>query len=430
VEALKNISIIIRQARILAPTSKFHQQVADLMIRDGKITQISEQIKSKADHVIEGKQLYVAPGFFDLGTQGGEPGMEHREDWISLSRAAMAGGYTGLALFPNTAPVIDSKSGVSYILQHSGRYGVHFFPIGALSKGTEGQQMAELFDMRHHGALAFSDGRHSVHNGSLLLRALEYARSFDGWIINRPEDGPLRGSGQMHEGSMSTALGLPGIPSVAETTALKRDIDLLRYTGSKMIVHGISTRESVQLIADAKKEGLDIRATVPVLNLVYDAQSLLHFDANFKVMPPLRASYDRDALIQGLRDGTIDLVVSNHEPLDIESKEKEFPYAEFGAITLETSFPLLNTHLRSIFKVPQLVHLLSVAPRQLLGVPVPEIRKNEMADLVVFDAKAAFQPPARGHFSKGVNDPVDAAGLKGRVLATVCAGQAFIAGNS
>lgn len=412
-------SLLIRQARIIDPASKFHNKVVDVMIREGKITQISPSIKGKADHTLEGKDLHIAPGFFDIGTQGGEPGLEHREDWNSLSAAAKAGGYTGLALFPNTLPPVDSKSGISYVLQQNNRYGIRFYPIGALSKGIHGEQMAELFDMHRHGAVAFSDGRHSVHNGSLLLRALEYIRGFDGWILNRPEDGPLRGSGQMHEGSMSTALGLPGIPSVAETTALKRDIDLLKYSGSKLIAHGLSTRESVQLIAEAKKEGLNIRATVPVLNLIYDAQQLLHFDPNFKVMPPLRASYDRDALQQAVKDGTIDLIVSNHEPLDIESKEKEFPYTEFGAATLEICFALLNTHLKSTLKLPRIIRLLSVAPREVLGLEVPVIEKNEAADLVVFDPKETVERPKGKGFSKGINDPVAGQVLKGAIKATV-----------
>lgn len=420
------MSILLRQVRVLDPGSGFHKKVVDIMIRDGRITNISEDIKGKADRTVEGDKLHVAPGFFDLGTQGGEPGLEHREDWETLSAAALAGGYTGIALFPNTKPAIDSKSGVSYILQHSGKHGVNYFPIGALSKGANGEQMAELYDMYSNGAIAFSDGRNTVHNGSLLLRALEYARSFNGWIINRPEDGPLRGSGQMHEGKMSTALGLPGIPSVAEITGLKRDIELLRYTGSKLIVHGVSTKEAVDIIAGAKKEGLDIMATVPALNLVFDDQQLLQFDSNFKVIPPLRDSSDREALLEGVRKGVIDLIVSNHEPLDIESKEKEFPHAEFGAATLERTFTMLNAHLKGTIKLPQLVEMLSITPRKALGLPVPRIAKNEKADLVVFDPKAKVDMGEQKRYSKGINDPVLGNGWKGKITATIAGQHSFI----
>ena len=415
------MDIIIRQAKILDPTSDYHQKTCDIKIRDGRITRIADQIKGGGDEIIEGEELVVAPGFFDVGTQGGEPGLEHREDWDSLAAAAAAGGYTGLAIFPNTLPVIDNKSAVSYIRQHSGRNGVAFHAIGAVSQGGEGQQLAELYDMERHGAIAFSDGRNAIHNGSLLLKALEYVKTFEGWIINRPEDGPLRGKGQMHEGAMSTSLGLTGIPSLAEVSALQRDIELLRYAGSRLIVHGLSAGESLRHVAQAKSEGLQILASTPVMNLVFDDQTLLHFDANYKVMPPLRTERDREALIEGLKNGTIDFIVSNHEPLDVESVEKEFPYAEFGAVTLPTTFALLNTHLKGKLRLPQIIRLLSEAPRIALGLPVPSISTGEVAELVVIDPKANHIPTRENQQSKGVNDPFIGMPLKGRILATVLA---------
>ena len=421
-EAIEQKKVLIRQALILDNTSEFHEEKADILIDGGQISRIDSKISSAADIEIRGEKLHVAPGFFDIGTQHGDPGFEHREDFASLAAAAFSGGYTGLAVMPNSAPAVDSKSGVSYVAQHSKKYGVALHPIGALSTGTQGGQLAELFDMHHHGAPAFSDGRNPAHNGALLLRALEYVKSFRGLVINRPEDAGLSAGGQMHEGPMSTSLGLPGIPGVAEVAALQRDIQLLRYADSKLLCHSISSGHSTALIEAAKSEKLKIYASVAAMNLAYNDERLLHFDKNFKLQPPLRQESDRLALIEAVKNGTIDLIVSNHEPLDFESAEKELPYADFGAATLEICFALSYSALKGSVKIGRLTEILSRRPREILGIEVPVIARKNAAELVVFETQVPFAYPLGRAQTKGVNVPALPARLQGAIRATIAHG--------
>ena len=413
------MQLLIRDARVVDPRSPHHGQIRDILIEDGRISRIGTGIEVPSAQFFSYEGAWVSPGWMDIGTQVCDPGLEHREDLASAAAAAAAGGFTALAPFPNTVPSISSKGEVAYLLSKSVGGPVDFFPIGAISENGAGKQIAELMDMAQAGAVAFSDGEHPVRHSGLMLRALQYVRSFGGLIINRPFDEELAFDGQVHEGLVGLGLGLRGIPNLAEDMMVQRDLSLNTYAGSRLHIYGLSSGRSVQLVREAKAAGMNVTCSVPVLNIAYDDSALGDYDVNFKVLPPLRGTEDRQLLIEGLLDGTIDLVVSNHVPLETEQKLVEFPYAEFGAIGLETTFGLLNKSLSDILNVEALIRVLAFRPREVLGLPVPGIREGEKANLTIFDPARTWKVNANGLYSKSRNTPLDGVELKGQVLGVV-----------
>jgi dihydroorotase len=389
----------------------------DVLIKDGVIQKLSPELSDEADEVIDAKGACLSPGWLDVGAQTGDPGLEHREDLTHVAAAAAAGGYTGLATFPNTQPSVHSKSEVRYILQQTRHELVEFFPIGAVSQNCAGKEITEMLDMRAAGAVAFSDGKLPVEHSGLMLRALLYARAFDGVILNHPHDTHIIPDGQMHEGSISTQLGLKGIPVLSETLMVQRDIDLLDYSGSRLHLYNISSAGSVAIIRAAKENGLALTCSVPAINLLYTDEDLQGFDSNLKVLPPLRTLNDREALIAGLQDGTIDFITSSHTPLEIEAKELEFPYAKFGAIGLETAFAVARTALQDDLSLEQLVDKLAVQPRRILGIEVPKIDEKQPANLTLFDPDKRWTPGWKDFRSKSKNTPFIGRELQGKALA-------------
>src|SRR5690606_34206657 len=256
---------------------------------------------------------------------------------------------------------------------------------GAISIDCAGKDITEMYDMHHAGAVAFSDGQKTVQNSGLMMRALQYVKAFDGLVMNHPQDNGLATEGQMHEGLISTSLGLKGIPSISEELMVQRDLYLADYAGSRLHLFNISTGRSVELVRKAKAEGMEVTASVPVLNLVFDDTAIAEFNSNFKVLPPLREKSDIRALKRGLKTGTISLITSNHTPLDEEAKNLEFPYADFGIINLETTFALCNTFLSDTLKIEELVTILALNPRKLLRLPKPVIETGALANLTIFN---------------------------------------------
>ena len=417
---LRNIRIIVPQQPLL------DGQICDILIENGKILKIDTQIPFDTEggiQVFEKPNACVSIGWFDVGTQIGDPGFEHREDLESVSQAAMAGGFTALAPFPNTEPAIHSKSEILYIKNRTNSYLVDFEPIGALSVDCKGKDMAEMLDMRSAGAVAFSDGRKSVQDSGLLLRGMQYAKIFDGLIFNVPNDKTIAPHGEIHEGEVSTSLGLSGIPSMAEELMVQRDLSLLAYADSRLHFHNISTAGAVSSIKDAKKRGLKVTASVAALNLCFTDEVLRGFDTNFKVLPPLREEIDRQGLIEGLKDGTIDFISTNHTPIDEEGKNLEFPYADFGAIGLETTFGLINKYLNKSFTINDLVRFLAIQPRQVLGLEIPTITEGAEANLTIFNPDATWTFQAKDIRSKSKNTPLIGEILRGAVLGVVNNGQ-------
>ncbi|MBK7336429.1 MAG: dihydroorotase [Saprospirales bacterium] len=407
---------LIKRVTVIDPASSLHRKTVDLFLEDGVLRAVNPDPLPPADRVIEEEGLMLSPGWMDAGAYTGDPGMEHREDQHSLREAAAAGGYTQVAVWPNTQPALESKSDILYIRNQNRGHVVALLPIGALSHDCSGEMLTEMIDMHTAGAIAFSDGLSPLQDGGLLLRALQYVQFFDGLVLNHPLDWQVAAGGQMHEGVMSTSLGLRGLPRLAEELTVHRDLEILAYTGSRLHLHGISSAGSVEKIRLAKKAGLKITASVPVMNLVFTDQELGQFDSNFKVLPPLREETDRQALIRGLKDGTIDFIYSNHVPLDPEAKELEFPYADFGAIGLETAFSLCRTYLKKELPLDELIEWLAIHPRRVLGLPAVKVEEGAAVDFTLFHPDREWVYEKKQFRSKSHNTPLAGKTLKGKAL--------------
>lgn len=381
---------LFRQPTIVDPASPHHGQRRDILIENGALQSIGKALPAGDARVFEAPGLHVSPGWLDMGVWCGDPGLEHREDISSVQAAAAAGGFTGLLLWPDTAPPVQSKAAIKYILEKGQGHAVEVFPTGALTADLQGKAFTEMIDMNRAGALAFTDGLHPVSDSGTLNRALQYVLFFDGLVIHFPLDKALAAGGQMHEGLVSTGLGLKGIPRMAEEVVVDRDLRLLEYTGSRLHLANISSAGSVNLIRRAKQAGLRVTASVAIANLVWDDDMLEGFDSNLKLMPPLREKEDRQALIQGLLDGTIDCISANHLPLDPESKDLEFPYADFGASGLETVFGLYKTHLSEKIPLEVFIGAVALNPRYILGLPGATLQEGQGANLSFFIPDSSF----------------------------------------
>ncbi len=412
------MQLLIQRARILQDGQV--SEPLDILVEDGLIRRIGSDLPATSGAKIwSSPALYVSTGWLDVGTQMGDPGLEHREDLYTAQQAAAVGGFTAIAPYPNTSPAIHAKSEVLYLLSKSRQHAVVVHPIGAVSVQTAGTDLAELYDMHSAGAVAFADGPGGIPDAGLLLRALQYVQAFGGVILDQPMDGALMHGGQMHEGLVSTRMGLRGIPALAESIAVQRDLSLMHYAGGRLHLYGISTAEGVALIRQAKAEGLAVTASATIANACFTDQELSAFDTNWKLLPPLRSESDRLAVVAGLADGTIDFLTSNHTPLDEEAKNVEFTYADFGMTALETALSLSCMHLAPELGLARLAQLWSVAPRRTLGMPVPEIREGARAELTVFDPDHTWVPTVGNSRSRSRNTPFLGATLRGRALGVV-----------
>ncbi|WP_442794494.1 dihydroorotase [Pelobium manganitolerans] len=412
--------IIIQASKIIDPASPQHLKTVDVLINEGKIEAIGQNLGTDAQ-LISGEGKFLAPGFFDLNATFGEPGFETKEDFETGSKAAAAGGFTGLALMPHNNPPTDSKSQVEYLINRAKGNLVDIFPYGCISQKREGKDLAEMYDMRQSGAVAFTDGNKAVQDAGLMERALLYAKGFDALVLSYPEDASIAGSAKMNEGAMSTFLGMKGIPNLAEELMIVRDLYLAAYTDSRIHFSTISTAHAVELIRNAKKQGAKVTCDVAAHHLVLTDDAVAGFDSNYKVKPPLRTQADVDALLQGLKDGTIDAIVSQHHPQEIEFKQVEFEIAKFGIIALQTVLPLL---LQAGLNEEQIVEKLALNPRKILGLPVPSIAVGKNANLVLFDA-SSWDYQASINYSKSANSPFLGQQLNGKVWLTCNNNQVF-----
>ncbi len=409
------MKFLFKNATIIDPNSKYNGKTTDVLIEDGKIVEIKKKIEAGQAEIIQIKGICLSPGWVDVGTQICDPGFEHREDLESAAAAAAAGGFTRILAQPNTSPAIQSKSEVLYLEQSTRDFPVTFQAIGALSADLKGENITEMSDMNAAGAIAFSDGDKPVQSTGLLMRALQYVKAFDGIVINHPHDKDIAGKGQVHEGYVSTTLGLKGIPSLAEDLMVRRDIALAEYTDSRLHIANISTEGAVKVIKAAKKKGIKVTASVAVMNLMFDDENVASFDPNYKVLPPLREKSDQKALIKGLKSGTIDFISSNHTPWEAESKSLEFSYAEFGVISLQTAFSLSNTYLKG-FSAEELVQKWSLSPRKIFGLPSATIQVGEEAELTAFLPTEKFTLTTSSNLSKSKNTPLLDTELTGKVV--------------
>lgn len=414
------MNLLIKSATVIHSNSPYHGQTVDIHIENGIIKAIDQVLNIKGASIITGQKLYCTIGLCDIGTHTGEPGNENRETIDSLCKSAKSGGYTQLAVFPNNKPVTQSRAHIRYLKEHPGRQGVHLSVIGALSKDLKGGDIAEYMDMHAEGVVAFSDGLHSVENTGLIGRALMYASTIGVPIIHRPDDVHLSSGGEMHEGDMSTSLGMKGIPNISEINIIHRDILLQSYNGGHIIEHGLSVADSVTMIENAKNKSQDIDSTVSYMNLLWTDQDLYDFDSNLKVLPVLRSENDRKALIDGIKKGVISAIISNHTPLDEESKNLEFPYATPGAIGLETCFAATVDGLKDEMPLETIIDRMTVGPRKILGIDIPEIKVGSAAELCVFDTENPWNYEMKDIVSKSKNSPYIGKQFTTKVIATIC----------
>lgn len=421
------MNLLIRAATIIDSTSPFHQQKKDILIRNGKIEAIKSNIKAeKGIKEIDATGKYVTIGFKDTFANFCDPGLEYKEDIISGTKAAASGGYTTVAISPETLPVKDSKSGIEYVRSKSEGNLVNVLALGAISKKCEGKELAEIYDMRTAGAVAFTDGFHPVKDSGVMLRALQYVKSFNGLVYSFPEDKTISPSGVMNESNESVLLGMKGIPNLAEAIVVKRDIELADYSGSRVHFFCISTKESVELIRKAKAKGLQVTCGVNPLHLLLDDSELGDFNSDLKLEPPLRTKDDIKALINGLKDDTIDVLCSAHTPQNEELKKVEFEYASYGAIGLESAYAVANTALKGKLPLEKIIEKLNSNPAKILGIDSGSINENIEADLCIFDADTNWTFSLESIKSKSKNTPVTGKTLTGKVIAVVNNNQLFI----
>ena len=421
-----SMDLLIKNANIINPNGAYHGTQQDIFIRKGRIEAVGTGLSAKNTPVIEGEQLCVSMGWMDLGTQIGDPGYEQRESLHTAAAAAAAGGFTAIACQPNTNPAIHSKSEVLYIKNNTREMATAFYPIGAISRNCAGKEFTEMIDMQAAGAVAFSDGKKTLQHSGMMLRALQYVRAFNGLVINQPLDQDIAGEGLMNEGYTSTSLGLRGIPSIAEEIMVQRDLHLLEYTGSRLHLSGLSTAGAVEMVRRAKSQGLKVTASVAAINLAFDDAALEGFDVNFKVLPPLRSPADQAALRAGLLDGTIDAIHSNHLPLEEELKKVEFPYASFGAIGLESMYALCKTFLGDWLSDELFVEKAAIAPRKILGLPMPALELGQPAELTVFSPAQQWVYRREQGYSRSHNSPFFGQQFTGRPLAIINRNLSFI----
>ena len=419
------MKVLIQDVLVVDPNSSFNRQRISLSIDNGVISKIAVKIpRTGFDTIIDGSKKYVSPGWFDLRVTTGDPGFEHRETLESASKAAMAGGFTGLALLPNTEPVIQSKNDVSYLIRATEKMLVDFVPLGAITRNTKGLELTEMLDLSEAGAEGFTDGCQPIWHSGILTKALQYLQKINKVLINQSHDPYLSFEGVVSEGVNSTLKGLKGIPHLSEELAISRDLDILRYAGGRLHFSTLSTTKGVDLIRKAKKEGLNVTADVAAHHLVFTDATVSDIDSKYKVFPPFRLEKDRKALVKGLADGTIDCIVSDHQPFEEDMKKQEFDLAAFGSTGLETSFSVALKGTVDKLDVEQLVKAFSINPRKILGLHVPKIEKNEKVNLTVFDTDTKWNYGSTK--SKSVNSAFLGDELSGRVAAVLNNSEVYI----
>ncbi|MGH1386322.1 dihydroorotase [Kordia sp.] len=409
------MNLIIKSATIIDAASEHHHATKDILIENGAITQIASSIENVNNYdTISLENLHVSQGWFDSSVSLGEPGFEERETIENGLKTAAKSGFTAIAVNPNANPIADTKADIAFLKSQSLGNAVNLYPIGALTNASQSVDLAELFDMKNAGAIAFGDYQKAIANPNLLKIALLYAENFGGLVLSFPQENKVVGKGIVNEGPNSTRLGLKGIPSLAEELHIARDLFLLDYTKGKLHIPTISTAKSVQLIREAKQKGLNVSCTVAIHNILMTDDELETFDTRYKVLPPLRTQNDREALIEGLKDGTIDMVTSDHNPIDIEHKKVEFDNAMYGTIGLESAFGALQT----IFDTDTTIKFMT-SGKERFGLENASIAVGQQANLTLFNPDGKYTFSKKHIHSSSQNSAFLGKELKGTVYGII-----------
>jgi dihydroorotase len=418
------MKILLQQVTIADPLSPHNGNSKDILIVDGIIKKIGNDLKEDADKKLNAREVFVTPGWVDIFTHACDPGQEFKETLETCALAAAAGGYTRFFTLPDTNPFVDNKAQVEYIKQKSKTLFVNIEPLGALSKKGEGKELAEMYDMRQSGAVAFTDGLQPVQSGGLFLKALQYVKAFNGVIIQVPFDKSINAHGLMNEGIISTRLGLPGAPAIAEELMVARDIEAAQYTGSELHLTGISTERSMECIKTAKDKDLKITCSVTPNHLFFCDEDLQSYNTNLKVNPPLRRRADMLALRKAVMDGYVDCIASHHIPQDWDSKTCEFEYAKYGMIGLQTAYAVVQTALPDL-SANQIAMLFSVNARKIFNLNNAAIQEGETAELTLYNndpfTLLKENIKSKSHNSAFINIP-----LAGRVIGIVAKGSLIL----
>ena len=417
------MKVLIKDATILSPASPFHGQSKDILIENGIISEIGNKLNTSGCQVIEKEGLHVSCGWMDCFANFCDPGYEYKETLETGAMAAAAGGFTQVMLMPNTRPFVHNKSQVEYIIQKSKQLPVSIFPIGSVTKNGEGNELAEMYDMYNSGAIAFSDGLLPIQSSGIMQKSLQYLLAINATVIQVPDDKSIGFGGLMNEGVVSTRLGLQGKPAIAEEIFIARDIELAKYTGSKIHFTGVTTKKSLELIAAAKNEKINVSCSVTPYHLFFCDDDLLNYDTNLKVNPPLRTKEDNNALKEGIKNGTVDFIASHHQPQDWDHKVCEFEYAKDGMEGLESVYGAARICGIS----PEgFVKMQAENIRTIFNLPVPVINTNEPANLTLFNTDEEYIFQEKNIYSKCRNNAFIGKTLKGKVIGIINGDKVFL----
>lgn len=418
--------ILLVNGRLIDPENNL-DGICHLLIEDGKIKSISEQIPAFSSDLqtVDVRNKWIVPGLMDMHVHLREPGREDKETIATGTQAAAAGGFTSVACMPNTTPALDEESKIRYVIQHGEDCPCRIYPIGAITKGLEGEELAPMGEMVKTGAKAVSDDGKSVTRSNLMRNALNYSKSFNIPVICHCEDVALSQKGHMNEGIVSTRLGIRGIPAIAEEIIVARDLLLAEYTGARVHIAHVSTAGSVRLVRDAKGRGVKVTAETCPHYFTLTDEDVGPYDTNKKMNPPLRTAKDREAVIAGLLDGTIDVIASDHAPHVSEEKDVEFDAAAFGVIGLETSVGIVMTSLvaKGLLSPSDMVRKMSVEPNRIMGLSGGTLSSGAIADITIIDPEANWKVNPEHFFSKSRNTAFSGFSLKGYAWMTILGGQ-------
>jgi len=419
------MNILIKDATIISPESTLNNKVMDILIEGGVIVEIKKTISPKGNvKVIEEKGLHVSAGWMDMQVVSCDPGFEHKENIDTMIKCAASGGFTAVCVHNYNQPALHNKSQIEYLINKTRNKIVDVLPFGTVTVDGKGKDMAEMYDMKMSGAMAFSDYKHPIKDAGMVMRALQYAANIDALIITHCNDESISMGGQMNEGETATTLGLKGMPALAEELMVERNLSILEYTEGKLHIPTISSKGSVDLIKKAKANGINVTCGVAAVNLFLDDSVLKEFDTNYKLDPPLRTKKDVQALRNAVESGVIDVIVSDHLPQDVESKELEFDHADMGMINLQTAFHCALEGLKDK-KIESIVRALTINPRNILGVEQVEVSEGQEANLTLFLLNTETTLTERSNLSRSRNSPFIGQSLKGKVVGVLNGSKSF-----